>query len=511
MLYKNLLLIFIIAAACAQKNNVDIEIPSDQDLLKEKHRPQFHFSPLTKWTNDPNGMVYYEGEYHLFYQHFPDSSVWGPMHWGHAVSTDLIHWEHLPIALYPDSLGYIFSGSAVVDWQNSSGFGSGTNPPLVAIFTYHDPKKEGDGKVPQSQAIAYSTNKGRTWIKYQNNPVLESPGIWNFRDPKVRWHAQTGKWIMTLACGDHVRFYSSPDLKKWSLESEFGKDAGFHGGVWECPDLFPLRTEDSGETKWILIVSINPGGPNGGSATQYFTGDFDGRSFVPDSKESKWIDYGTDNYAGVTWSDVPETDGRQIFLGWMSNWQYASVVPTTIWRNAMTLARELTLRRLPVGYVLHSYPVNETSALRNGARNITDSLRAGHSVNADNLFEIELELTVPKEGTFSLVLASRDNDSVTMTIDEAGMFFDRSNAGVTEFEPGFAAIHHAPRSSGSRLTLRVIVDASSVEVFVNQGEVVMTEVVFPGMPLSQVSVAYDQGVDVGKATLYALKSIWAGP
>jgi fructan beta-fructosidase len=230
----------------------------------EAFRPQFHFTPKTAWMNDPNGLVFYEGEYHLFYQHYPDSTVWGPMHWGHAVSTDLIHWEHLPIALYPDSLGYIFSGSAVVDWKNTSGLGSVEQPPLVAIFTYHDAAGERAGKIDyQTQGIAYSLDKGRTWTKYNHNPVLANPGIIDFRDPKVAWNEVSNQWVMTLAVKDHIEFYGSPDLKKWNKLSEFGKSLGAHGGVWECPDLFPLKDE-AGNTHWVLFVSINPGGPQGG-------------------------------------------------------------------------------------------------------------------------------------------------------------------------------------------------------------------------------------------------------
>ena len=241
----------------------------------EKYRPQIHFSPKEKWMNDPNGMVYHNGIYHLFYQYYPDSNVWGPMHWGHAVSTDMIRWKHQSIALYPDSLGYIFSGSAVVDVNNTSGFGVNGKPPFVAIFTHHDPKGEASGRNDyQNQSIAYSVDDGKTWIKYKNNPVVRNPGIKDFRDPKVMWFAKEKKWIMTLATLDRITFYSSNDLKNWSKESEFGKNAGAHGGVWECPDLFPLNY--NGKKVWVLIVSINPGGPNGGSATQYFLGDFDG-------------------------------------------------------------------------------------------------------------------------------------------------------------------------------------------------------------------------------------------
>ena len=290
---------------------------------QEKYRPQFHFSPEKGWMNDPNGLVYFAGEYHLFYQYYPDSTVWGPMHWGHAVSKDLIRWKHLPVALYPDSLGYIFSGSAVADTSNTSGLGTKINPPLVAIFTYHNPESEKSGSNTfENQGIAFSIDKGRTWTKYHNNPVLKNPGIKDFRDPRVIWHEQTGKWIMILAAHDRVMIYSSPDLKSWSFESQFGEKAGAHGGVWECPDLFPLKISGQHQIKWVMLVSINPGGPNGGSATQYFTGEFDGHNFVPDNTDEKWIDWGPDNYAGSTWSEIPLTDGRRIFLGWMSNWQY---------------------------------------------------------------------------------------------------------------------------------------------------------------------------------------------
>ena len=307
--------------------------------------------------NDPNGMVFYEGEYHLFYQHYPDDNVWGPMHWGHTVSQDMVNWKHMPIALYPDELGYFFSGSAVIDWQNTSGLGTVDNPPMVAIYNYHEPvgAEDPDRTDFQYQGIAFSLDKGRTWTKYDNNPVLNNPGIRDFRDPKVMWFEPTQRWIMTLAVKDHISFYSSPDLISWTHESDFGLEVGGHGGVWECPDLFALQVDDSDEVKWVLLVSINPGGPAGGSATQYFVGEFDGASFImdpsfapqvtppagSDEERAVWMDYGPDNYAGVTWSDVPDSDGRRLFIGWMSNWSYSQVVPTTVWRSAMTVPREL--------------------------------------------------------------------------------------------------------------------------------------------------------------------------
>ena len=329
--------------------------------MKEMYRPQIHFSPQAHWMNDPNGMVYYKGVYHLFFQYYPDSTVWGPMHWGHATSTDLIHWLEQPIALYPDSIGLIFSGSVVVDKNNTSGFGKKGQVPLVAIFTHHNMGGEKQMRNDfQNQSIAYSLDEGKTWIKYTGNPVLKNPGIRDFRDPKVMWYEPQKKWVMTLATKDRVTFYSSPNLKDWTKETEFGETLGAHGGVWECPDLFSLN-DDYGKKVWVLTVSINPGGPNKGSATQYFLGDFDGNKFTPISTATRWIDYGTDDYAGVTWSN---TGNRKIFLGWMSNWQYATVVPTIKWRSATTFPRDLKLKYVGKEMFLASLPISELSILQ---------------------------------------------------------------------------------------------------------------------------------------------------
>src|SRR5437773_5860880 len=322
-----------------QLSSSSIMAQSVDVIMKEQYRPQIHFSPKANWTNDPNGMVYNNGVYHLFFQYYPEGTTWGPMHWGHATSRDLIHWAEQPIAIYPDSLGYIFSGSAVVDKTNTTGFGKERQVPLVAIFTHHNPIAQKEKRTDyENQSIAYSLDNGSTWKKYAQNPVLKNPGITDLREPKLMWYEPQKKWVMTLATKDRVTFYSSPDLKNWKKESEFGNEAGAHGGVWECPDLFPLN--DNGKNVWVLIVNINHGGSNKGSATQYFLRDFDGKKFTPNSKDVKWIDYGPDEYAGITWSN---TGKRKIFLGWMSNWLYANKVPTIKWRNAMTLPRELKL------------------------------------------------------------------------------------------------------------------------------------------------------------------------
>lgn len=300
-------------------------------------------------------MVYYKGKYHLFFQHSPASNVWSDISWGHAESNDLVHWERKQIAIYPDSLGLIFSGSAVVDKNNSSGLGKNGITPLVAMYTSHDMKKEKAGLIDvENQSIAYSLDEGKTWIKYKSNPVLKNPGIRDFRDPKIFWHEKSKKWVAAIAAQDQISLYSSADLKNWQKLSDFGKLVGSHDGVWECPDLFPIEFE--GKVIWVLIVNINPGGPNGGSATQYFVGDFDGKNFKCDFKQTKWIDYGPDEYAGVTWSN---TGKRKIFIGWMSNWEYANIVPTEKFRNAFTIPRELGLKKINDEYYVTSSPISE--------------------------------------------------------------------------------------------------------------------------------------------------------
>ncbi|MEL7187120.1 MAG: glycoside hydrolase family 32 protein, partial [Pseudomonadota bacterium] len=256
-------------------------------LYREKHRPGFHFSPPENWINDPNGLVWYDGLYHLFYQYNPYDKVWGAMHWGHAVSRDLVHWENRPVALNADhdGLGFVFSGSAFVDWNNTSGFQNGEHPPLIAMFTHHSKFDE------QTQSLAFSTDGGTNWQMYESNPVIENPGIADFRDPKVFWCDKSELWIMALAAGAVIKFYSSSNLRKWQFLSDFGKGIGTHGGVWECPDLFELCVDGTDETRWVLLVSIGSGAPNGGSATQYFIGDFDGCKFVPDHTQVLWMDY----------------------------------------------------------------------------------------------------------------------------------------------------------------------------------------------------------------------------
>lgn len=476
----------------------------------ELYRPQFHFTPEANWMNDPNGMVYYNGEYHLFYQYYPDSNVWGPMHWGHAVSRDMIRWEHLPVALYPDSFGYIFSGSAVADVRNTSGLGTQENPPLVAIFTYHDPVGEKNGSQTfQNQGIAYSIDSGREWIKYPGNPVLKNSGISNFRDPKVFWHTETGKWIMILAVNDCVHLYSSTNLIDWTFLSEFGKGIGAHGGVWECPDLFRINVNGTREMKWVMLVSINPGGPNGGSATQYFVGNFDGTRFTEENREIQWVDWGRDNYAGVTWSNIPESDGRRLFLGWMSNWQYATVVPTYVWRSAMTLPRELSLIRKDNGYLLISNPVRELKTLRTGKAKVYKESQGSETVrevSADSINLSQCEMIVDFEladntmDSLGIIMENTANERLVIGYSgiQKELFIDRTAAGTSDFSDTFAGISKAPYTAGKQMRFQIFVDASSVEVFVDHGNRVLTNLVFPADRFTRLKIFSSGGRAIAK-------------
>lgn len=496
------------AVACSQQGK-ESTTNEDQTLYKEKHRLQVHFSPSEKWMNDPNGLVYFNDEYHLFYQYYPDSTVWGPMHWGHAVSKDMIHWQHLPIALFPDKLGYIFSGSAVFDKNNSSGLGTKENPPLVAIFTYHDAEMEKQGSdIYQTQGLAYSLDSGRTWVKYEGNPVLPNPGIKDFRDPKVFWMDDKNKWIMSLAVKDHISFYSSSNLRDWTLESDFGADLGAHGGVWECPDLFLL------DNKWVLLVSINPGGPNGGSATQYFVGDFDGKKFVPQDDKIRWLDYGRDNYAGVTWSNVPEADGRRLFIGWMSNWHYANVVPTERWRSAMTVPRTLSLATLAGGNIVTSTPVAEFEQLRQNGVEINKSVDTTIDLNPDKQSIYDLQLNITNDETitpFQIILSNAEGEQLQINYDPSQNQFviDRDRSGKNSFSEQFTGLQYGPFPfKGKAMKLRLIVDVSSIELFVNEGQLAMTSIFFPTSPMTTAQLKQQAEENEVSGTIYSLKGIW---
>lgn len=453
----------------------------------EKFRPQFHFTPEAHWMNDPNGMVYYEGEYHLFYQYYPEGTTWGPMHWGHAVSRDLVHWEHLPVALEPDEHGFIFSGSAVVDWKDNSGLFDGGSG-LVAVFTHHDTNPN-NGQPRQRQSIAYSVDKGRSWIKHPGNPVLTEQ-IVDFRDPKVFWHDETASWVMVLAAGDHVRVYRSTDLIAWSFASMFGADEGAHDGVWECPDLFELSVEgEASRKKWVLIVSIgdNPECPEG-SRTQYFVGEFDGYSFTNDNAPDSvlWLDHGRDNYAGVTWSDIPAEDGRRLFIGWMSNWKYANQTPTEGWRGAMTIPRVLSLRHEVEGIRLVQRPVGELQRLRAGRRhwsNIRIAPEQSFALDiADNRAEIVVEFEPGGADQVGVKLGTSGRGQTIIGYDARNqtLFIDRSASGIIDFHTQFPCRHETRmQPDHGRIRLHLFIDCSSVEVFAGDGNAAMTDLIFP--------------------------------
>jgi fructan beta-fructosidase len=475
------------------------------DASEEPFRPQFHFTPKENWMNDPNGMVYYDGEYHLFFQYYPEGTEWGPMHWGHAISTDLVNWEEQEIKLYPDDLGFIFSGSAVADHDNTAGFKTGEETPLVAIFTHHHDEKG------QVQSLAYSNDKGRTWEKYEGNPVLPNPGIADFRDPKVSWHEESRKWIMALAVKDVIHLYSSKDLKDWTLESEFGEGIGAKGGVWECPDLFELEMED-GSTKWVMFISINPGAPNGGSGTQYFTGDFDGTTFTPEHQEEKWLDWGTDNYAGVTWANIPEEDGRTLFIGWMSNWTYATVTPTENYRSAMTLARELKLVRDGGENIVTSIPVSEFYGK-------LEEVKSAEPFNKNQDLELPgkkgfvLSLQdVSLGGDETFKLHNDDGEEITLRFDNEAqkVYLDRTKSGKVDFHEEFASVQEMPlRENLNKIKMDIVVDASSVEIFINDGAYVMTAQVFNTNPFTTFGVhSSEEGVgESGMVSIYEAPSI----
>lgn len=499
------LIIFFAILSCVDVKQSEEKKPSK---FQEKYRPQYHFTPPSGWMNDPNGMVYYEGEYHLFYQHNPDSTVWGPMHWGHAVSSDLVHWEHLPIALKPDSLGTIFSGSAVLDQKNTSGLGSEKNPPLVAIYTYHNAKMEKTGSNKfQTQGIAFSTDKGRNWQKYKGNPVLENPGIKDFRDPKVSWHEPSKKWIMALAVKDKISFYSSPNLLDWTFESDFGKNKGAHGGVWECPDLFPLKI--NGQEMWVLLVSINPGGPNGGSATQYFIGDFDGKTFTTQQEETLWLDYGTDNYAGVTWSNVED---NRVFMGWMSNWDYANIVPTENWRSAMTIARKLSLGEIDGKKRLISKPLQNY-------QNQLASKTLNWEIEGQNAFlirqvnewtEIDFKKDIDENQSIEIELFNENEESLKLELDLAKeeIVLDRSLIENHSFSEKFKSVQSAP-ANFKKQNLKIVIykDASSIEIFINDGEWVMTALYFTEKDLNKMKITSNKSF-TAEIKNSNFKSIW---
>lgn len=473
---------------------------------KESFRPVYHHTPAYGWMNDPNGMFYKDGLYHLYFQYNPYGSVWGNMHWGHSTSTDLMHWKFEGCAIVPDAWGAIFSGSCVVDHENTAGFGKEA---VVAFYTSAKSTPWGD---IQMQSMAYSLDNGKTFTKYEGNPILTSSEK-DFRDPKVFWYAPGKHWVMILAVGQHMEIYSSVNLKEWKKESEFGAMQGAHGGVWECPDLVEIPVEGTREKKWVLICNLNPGGPFGGSAAQYFVGSFDGKKFVNESPtQTKWMDWGKDNYATVTWSNAP--DGRCIALGWMSNWQYANNVPTRQYRSANTLARDLTLYRERQELYLKSTPSSEVKKAR-GKKVSIPSFKVSEKHEMVNLFEekqgaYEVEIVIQNAGAskiaFSLLNDKGEKVSMYYDLNRKQFVMDRSESGKVDFSKDFPAVTVAPVNVDKELTLRLFVDRSSIEAFGEDGKFVMTNLVFPSQPYVKMCFEADKnGYAVKSLNVYKLQ------
>ena len=479
---------------------------------REKFRPAFHHTPDYGWMNDPNGMVYADSLWHLCYQWNPYGSKWANMTWGHATSRDLIHWERQEPTILPDGLGMIFSGSSAIDHHNSAGFGKDA---IVTLYT--------SAAASQMQSLAYSTDGGNTFTKYPGNPVITMET--EARDPNMFWDEAHQQWVMLLAHAleKEMLIYTSPDLKQWTLASRFGKGMGAQGGVWECPDLFELPVSGStgNEKKWALVCNLNPGGPFGGSATQYFIGDFDGTTFKADTDTTgtiptKWMDYGKDHYAAVSWSDAP--NNRRTVIGWMSNWQYAAEVPTLQYRSANTLPREMGIFKDTDGqYYLSSTPSPELEALRGGLHHQSRRFSLGKSdktislpTQNDGICEILLDIEARKGQVLTLTLANKAGERVVLTYDsdKETLAFDRTQSGIVNFSQDFPAVTVAPthRHDG-KLSLRIFVDRSSMEVFEKEGRLAMTNLVFPNSPYTELSLKCSKGkAKISNLKVYSLNT-----
>ena len=439
---------------------------------REQYRPLYHHTPAYGWMNDPNGMFFKDGVWHLYFQHNPYGSQWENMTWGHSTSTDLIHWTFQGDPVQPDAWGSIFSGSSVVDKNNTAGFGENA---IVALYT-----SAGEN---QTQSMAYSTDNGKTFTKYDGNPIITS-NVPDFRDPHMFWNEDIKKWNMILAAGQQMNIYSSDNLKDWKFESSFGAEYGSHGGVWECPDLMKMKVRGTDKEKWMLVCNINPGGPSGGSATQYFVGDFDGHKFTCESKPevTKWMDYGKDHYATVTFDNAP--NGRHVALAWMSNWQYANQVPTLQYRSANSIPRDLGLFEYKGNTYCSVTPSEEITAAR--------SKKPSKSLSE------ACEMVVNLKGDATITLSNSKGEKVVMTYKAKDETFsmDRTLSGNTDFSSDFAAITTAP-VYGKMNKLRIFIDKSSIEVFDNDGKMAMTNLVFPTKPYDKVTIK-------GKTKKYAV-------
>ncbi len=475
---------------------------------REKYRPLFHHTPEYGWMNDPNGMFYKDGVWHLYYQWNPYGNKWQNMTWGHSSSSDLVNWDHHPAAILPNGLGTVFSGSSSIDPENSAGFGENA---ILAMYT-----SAGDS---QTQSLAVSHDDGETFEIYPGNPVITLDS--EARDPNMFWNPDTRLWTLILAhaIDKEMLIFTSPDMKEWTLQSSFGKDLGARGGVWECPDLLQLTAEETGEKKWVLICNVNPGGPFGGSGIQYFTGDFDGKKFIVDtdnngSVPTKWLDFGKDNYALVSWSDVPG-DNRPV-IGWMSNWQYASDVPTMQFRSANTLPSDLTLFKGNDGqYYASLSPVKELDSMRGilstsvKRTSVSKNPRKYNLPSANRgICEISMLIKPQKSSDITLRLYNNKGDEVIMNynVADSTFSFNREKSGIVDFSKDFPAATIAPTfGSSDQLALRIYVDTSSIEIFGNDGRFSMTNLVFPNEPYSSLEISAQNGnAEISNLKIYSL-------
>ena len=474
----------------------------------EKFRPVYHHTPLYGWMNDANGLVYKDGEYHLYFQYNPYGSKWGNMHWGHSVSKDLVHWEHLAPAIARDTLGHIFSGSSIVDQENVAGYGVGS------ILVFYTSASDKNGQI---QCLAFSKDNGRTFTKYEKNPILcPADGLRDFRDPKVFRYEPEDKWVMIVSADKEMRFYDSKNLKDWNYMSSFGEGYGVQPCQFECPDMVELPVDGNlNRKKWALIVNVNPGCYFGGSATQYFTGNFDGTKFSCDSQPNvtKWLDWGKDHYATVCFSNTGE---RTIAVPWMSNWQYCNIVPTKQFRSANALPRELSLYTQDGEIYLSAVPVPEIKTLRKEKKEIPaftvandyhiDSLLADN----DGAYELALEITVGEAEIMGFNLFNDKGEKVDIyfNLPEKRLVMDRTKSGIVDFGKksvsheievhdrrkttsinyidDFALATWAPIKKENKYTLDVFVDKCSVEIFLNGGKVAMTNLIFPSEPYNRM-------------------------
>ena len=493
------------------------EVAAQEPAYDQVWRPQYHFTPPRNFMNDPSGTVFYKGEYHLFYQYNPEGNVWGHVSWGHAVSKDMVHWQNLPVALREVPGEYmVFSGSAVVDWNNSSGLCK--NPDvkdrscLIAIYTaaYKDKQK---------QHIAYSNDRGRTWTNYSGNPVADLDAA-DFRDPNVFWYEAQKKWVMVAVLADErtVVILDSPNLREWTKRSTFGP-AGDTAGQWECPDLVELPIEGTKEKKWVLIINRNPGAPAGGTGVRYVTGKFDGTAFTSEVADTPalWADWGKDFYATNTWNDMPAKDGRRVWIGWISNWLYANVEPTELWRGGQSIPREIRLRRYADGLRLVQRPIKELRSLRHEKLRIGDAsvAEANAKIRArgwtDRSYEIECELQPAEGGQVGLRLRERKDEETLVGFDAGAgeVFVDKTRSGETAFSKDFPGRHSATVAKKASVKLHVFVDHSSVEVFVNDGERVLSERIYPHAGSDGLEIfEKGNGGKVKVFTLWNLDSIW---